>query len=700
MSLIRRGRTSVLVALAVFVLGLPLVWIKGKSQFTSEAVFQVWPHFQKNLTLEEELRLQSNSQYREFVNHLQQSVLRFDSLERALLRLRREGLNPCPPDEDARRCIERLQRILYVQAIPDTYMVKVGMTASSREPIDRVVNAVTDSFIETTRSEQLYGADGRMRKLEQHSQELREQISGFEQQRAGLAGKLGLTTFNDGSQNPYDAILSQARIRLDQLSGERTQAQAALQAWREQRETPALAGRTLLEVQSLDTSLATARVDSGKRLEELGRLLAGLAPGHPSYQSLRLEQDELQQRLRARERDSEQAARDAIERRLSATLAQARQAESEARERVQGIEGQASEFASHFREAMRLTAEIRTREKEIEQHRERLNFLVSERDAMGFVRIVTRALPPGIPMGIGKTRLLLALLAACLVLALVLPLVLDLLDGHVLAVGDAERAMGIAAAGWLVRIEDEATRLLAREQLRRLASTLLRHRGRGAAQAFGFSGVKVGSGASTLSLKLAVTLTQLGNRVLLVDANTYVGHGLIAGKEGVAGWSELLAGRCTPRDCVQRQEHEGVELAVVSFGDPEAGGLQRLDRLRAAIEQWSTDFDLLLFDLPPLLLSADAELLITPLGQVFLLVEAGVTTKSEVVQARGLLHQLDPAAVGLIVNKLPIESAGAELKSQMVEAITHERFHHVMSLSSLGLQLELLRLRLQRWRRH
>lgn len=97
LSLIRRGRVSVLVALVVFLLGLPLVWIKGQSQFTSEAVFQVWPHFQRNLTVEEELRLQSNSQYREFVNHLQQSVLRYDSMERALLQLRRDGLNPCLP---------------------------------------------------------------------------------------------------------------------------------------------------------------------------------------------------------------------------------------------------------------------------------------------------------------------------------------------------------------------------------------------------------------------------------------------------------------------------------------------------------------------------------------------------------------------------------------------------------------------------
>jgi Mrp family chromosome partitioning ATPase len=703
LSLIRRGRVSVLVALVVFLLGLPLVWIKGQSQFTSEAVFQVWPHFQRNLTVEEELRLQSNSQYREFVNHLQQSVLRYDSMERALLQLRRDGLNPCLPPEDARRCIERLQRVIYVRAIPDTYMVKVGMTASQREPIDRIVNAVTDSFLETTRNEQIYGADERLRTLEDNTQVLRGQISDFEHLRAELAGKLGLTTFNDGSSNPYDDILSQARLKLNQASDERSQAQAALQAWRRLREAPASAGRTVQEMQMLDASLNALRTEATRRQEEIGRTLAGLAPGHPAYEPALAEQKELRERLRAREAESDAAARQVIDLRLSATLSQASQAEADARARMQSIESQASEFATHFREAMRLTDEIRIREKEIDQLRGRINFLEGERNALGFVRIVSRALPPGIPMGIGKTRLLLALMAASLAVALGLPMVLDMLDRHVLAVGDAERAMGIAAAGWLVRIEDEGTRRLGRDQLRRLASTLLRNRARGASASFGFAGVKVGSGASTVAIQLAATLHGLGKRVLLVDANTFVGHSPL--QASGHGLCDLLAGISSPAHCVQQQEVEGCTLSVVPYAGAaglEAGhegeGLQRLDRLQAAIAQWSADYELVLFDLPPLLLSADAELLIDLLGQVFLVVEVGATTRGEVAQARALLHKLDPAAVGLIVNKLPLEVAGESVRQQMVEAITHERLGRFMSMSELRLQYELLRLRLQQWR--
>jgi hypothetical protein len=100
LSLQRHPRAAWLVAVLVLLAGLPFAWIRGQSHFNSEAVFQVAPTYMKNLDADKELELQSNSQYREFVNHLSNTVVRQDVLERAVADLKARGidLRPAGPD--------------------------------------------------------------------------------------------------------------------------------------------------------------------------------------------------------------------------------------------------------------------------------------------------------------------------------------------------------------------------------------------------------------------------------------------------------------------------------------------------------------------------------------------------------------------------------------------------------------------------
>jgi hypothetical protein len=79
-------------------------------------------------------------------------------------------------------------------------------------------------------------------------------------------------------------------------------------------------------------------------------------------------------------------------------------------------------------------------------------------------------------------------------------------------------------------------------------------------------------------------------------------------------------------------------------------------------------------------------------------VEAEVLTKADVVRARVQLERMDPDAVGLIVNKVPMESGGESIKSQLVETITGGKFNTFMSSSGMGLRWNLLLLKLQRIR--
>lgn len=691
LSLRKHYRLSIMIWLLVVLVGLPVAWIKGKSYFYTESVFQVSPNYMKTLSSDKEVEFQSNSQYREFVNHLSNTVKRYDVIQRALKKLREANLDVQPKALSERKFIEQLQKLVMVRAIPDTYMVRVGLEGQEKDRLADIVNAITTSFLETTKSEQIFGSVERVEALQANSDKLQLEITQLEAQRVKFSEQLGLTTFGENVVNPYDSMLSQARERHTVAAIERAQAQATLQAFLQQRETPSSAGRSILEMRLQDNGLQALRNEVVKRSEELGRATAGLEDKHPAKKPAQTELDAINKRLQSSEAAFEKAAFENIRTRLSATLQQTQQVEAEILLTMKTIEGQAAKYASGFQQAMRLTSDIQKREQEQKEVRDRLNYLQNERGAIGFVRLVTPALPAEMPLGVGKTKLLAVVLMLATALALLAPVALDLLDRRIYTVNDAEKLLGIPAAGWQLEVSDRAAELYAREQTRRFASTLIRNKARSGKLVFSFTSVKSFTSTESVIIDVTIALQQLGLRVLVVDANSFAPSPLF--NPTLAGLSDYLSGEAEIDGLVQPLARHEVTLSGVGFGTRPDAGIQRLDRLQQAMAQWREQFDFVLISLPPILLSADAELLIDALGQVFLVLEAQSVSKGEATRAKRLLEKIDPEAVGLFVSNIPMFRGGGYMQELMVETLARKSMGDFMSLSNLRLQFEVLKAR-------
>lgn len=691
LSLSKHYRLSAAIWLLVVLVGLPVVWIKGQSYYGVESVFQVSPNYMKILATDKEVELQSNSQYREFVNHLSNTVRRYDVLQRALKKLRDAKIDVQPKALSERKYIEQLQKTVTVKPVADTYMVRIGLEGQTKEPLSEIVNAITASFLETTKSEQIFGSVERVEALEANARKLQDEISALEAQRIQLSEQLGLTTFSDSTVNPYDSMLSHSREKYTSASIERAHAEATLQSFLAQRETPTSVGRSIMEMRLQDTGLQAMRNEVVKRSEEIARATTGLEDKHPARKPALAEYEVINGRLRAKEAEFEKAAFDNVKTRLLASLGQTKQVEAEILLGLKKIEGQAAEYARNFQKAMRLTGDIRKREQEQKEVRDRLNYLQNESGAIGFVRLVTPALPAEIPMGIGKTKLLLGLLLLACVLAVAAAIALDMVDRRIYTVNDAEKLIGIPAAGWQLDGNDLPSQMFAKEQTRRFASTLIRNKTRSGKNVFSFASVKTVGTATAVILDTAVVIQQLGLRVLVLDANSFSPSPAFSAQ--VPGLSEYLSQESALENIHQRVTHQDESLDGIGFGSQSSGGIQRLDLLKQAVSLWAEQYDFVLIDLPPLLLSADAELLIDALGQVFMVLEAQTVSKGEVTRAKRLLEKLDPEAVGLFVSSIPVFQQGGYMKELMVETLTKESFSHFMSLSNLRLQLELLRVR-------
>ncbi len=691
LSLRKHYRISLIISLLVMLVGLPVAWIKGQSVYSTESVFQVSPNYMKTLSSDKEVEFQSNSQYREFVNHLSNTVRRYDVIQRALKKLREANVNVQPKGMTERKYIERLQKLVTVRAIPDTYMVRIGFEGQEKESLDDIVNAITHSFLETTKNEQIFGSVERLEVLQGNATRLEQEITQLESQRVGLSELLGLTTFGENVVNPYDTMLAQAREQYASAARDRAQADATLQAFLAQRETPTSVGRSIMEMRLQDTGLQALRSEVVKRSEELGRVATGLEDKHPAKKPALDEYLAINKRLQTKEAEFETVAYGNLKSRLLASQQQTQKVEVEIRDGLKKIEGQAADYARNFQKAMRITDDIRKREQEHKEVRDRLNYLQNESAAIGFVRLVAIALPAETPQGVGKTKLLLLVFLLAGALALVAPIALDLSDNRIHTVNDAEKLMGISAAGWQVMNTDLPSEMFAKEQTRRFASTLIRNRDRTAKNVFSFASIKTAGGVDKLILNTAAALQQLGFRVLVVDANSFTPSTLF--KPDQPGLSNFLAGQAN-LDAVQHTlVYQGECLGAVGFGDQKFTGVQRLDLLQQAVAQWRQHHDYVLVALPPVLLSADAELLIGALGQVFMVLEAQSVSRGEVVRAKRLLEKLDPEAVGLFVNSIPMFEGGGYMQELLLETLTKHDFTRFMSLSNLRLQVALLHAR-------
>jgi Mrp family chromosome partitioning ATPase/capsular polysaccharide biosynthesis protein len=672
-SLKRHFHISILAWIVVVILGLPVVFIKGAPEYTAEAVFQVAPRYMKNLQSDPEVEMQSNSQYREFVNHLSKTVTRYDVLQKAIQALAARGVEVKPPKMTERKYIERLQKDIYVRAIADTYMVSVGLDVGSDDKliVHELINAVMASFIEISKTEQIYGSGERLNVLQDTGQKLQGEISEMEVERVTLGQKLGLTTFTDNATNPYDSLLAQARQKTADAEIERTKAKAIYQAFITQKEVPSDLGRSLLQIKLEDLGLQAVRVEVNKRVEELTQSIAGLEEKHPARGPATAEIKMLKNRLKAQEDEFDRKNFENYRARFQSNLDQKTQIRDELQNNLKQLEGQASEFARNFQRAIYLTKQIEERQERLKQIDDRLSYLETESNALGFVRLVTPAMPADTPKGLGHVKLLLAVIVAAFGAGLVLPIMIDMMDRRIRSVAEAENLLGIPSAGWQLLKVDEPTRQFALKQTRRFVSALIRTQTKFKRKVFAFTSVKANGGATQTILDSATDLIELGFKVLVVEANTFTAFSGF--DQFNPGLSDFLSAKAQPSELIHKYDHQTQTLDVIGIGAVASFGLQRLDRLQKIIQVWSDQYDYILFDLPPILLSADTEMLIEILGQVFLVVEAESVIKGEIMRAKRLLMKIEPEAVGLFVNKVPVFDGGGYMQDLIQETLTRSK---------------------------
>ena len=160
-----------------------------------------------------------------------------------------------------------------------------------------------------------------------------------------------------------------------------------------------------------------------------------------------------------------------------------------------------------------------------------------------------------------------------------------------------------------------------------------------------------GEGKTTIMANLAVTLTQTGASVLLIDCDMRrPSLHKIFKREKVPGLSEILAGDQRCDNIIQETEVKGLSFVPAGTSPPNPAELLGSSQMQEMLEALKPRFDHILLDAPPFLAVTDAPLLTKSADILLLVLESErvpVKTAQRTVEMLGIVNA--PVA-GVILN--------------------------------------------------
>ncbi len=649
-SLRRHKLAAALVFLAIACLGMPYAWVKGKSMYRAEGALYVSPRFLNNLETSEEHLLQSNTQYREYMQQQIRTVTRFDILMAAL---RRPGMMKLwkRSNETERQAAERLRAAVQLASVPDTYQISVALEGDKAAGLSELVNGLMEEFSTIAHKELMWDSDGRLAKLNGEKANLEAEIAGLMERKSGMSDKLGTTVFNDSIVNSYDKRLASALDSLEDAKRQRFAAEAAMSG----QAAPGVNASAMEKTMS-DSGLASLRGALSQRKATLLTQMQGLAPQHAGRIAAEKELREIDNQidqLTAQVQGRWQSGMQDINR---SRYEQAKQLEARIQSEVDTLRGQTEAFSRGYQSTLEISDEIARLRRRLNATEDRISFLNLETNAPGFIRVFSPALTPELPFQGGRKKLFVMVLLAALLIAAVVPTGIDMLDSRIMTAKELEMLAGLPVCG-AVAVSGAGPGEIG---VRRLAVILRRHLRNLPRKAVVLTGVSEAGDSAKVAFAAARELRSLGMRPLLLEARPGSG-------EDRPGLAELLAGEARIEDCIVPGMNGAPDSIPAGVALSEQD-LLPVDNLLSILEA-ASGYDMVLIDAAPVSHSLVTEELVRLSGAVLLVTAGAADTKKEFAAALSTLTRLQPEAFGTILNTVPVVSKSRKARTSKAKQL-------------------------------
>ncbi|MBW2624322.1 MAG: AAA family ATPase, partial [Deltaproteobacteria bacterium] len=330
--------------------------------------------------------------------------------------------------------------------------------------------------------------------------------------------------------------------------------------------------------------------------------------------------------------------------------------------------------------------------------------LIKKSEKLDEVSIVKPALLPDRPINPPRTvvNVIIGTIMG-IILGMVLALVFETFDTSIGAIEDVEEYLGVKVMGIVPfidfkEIRERLTELKRGERVDdsfvEKAARLVAHYSPKSAQAESFRALRTNiqfmgleqkiktvsctssspqEGKTAAAVNLAITVAQSGQKVLLVDADFR--KPLVAkifGLQGSPGLSDFILGNYEWRDVMRgiadlmtgKMSMDDVmltpgldNLCIITSGTHTANPSELIGagRVQEFLDQASEEFDLIIFDSPPILSASEAAVLAGKIDGVILVYKVGQVARGALKRAKDQLDTVRATVLGVVLNGLKAE---------------------------------------------
>jgi succinoglycan biosynthesis transport protein ExoP len=302
---------------------------------------------------------------------------------------------------------------------------------------------------------------------------------------------------------------------------------------------------------------------------------------------------------------------------------------------------------------------------------------VAENQNVGNARIVSKAIVPDKPSGSKKKLILGGGGVAGLMLGVALAFMIDMIDQSVKTVKEAKQLFGYTLLGVIPTMGKSKkcrlpfqtpaptpAKLVVRDQPQSpitQAYQMLRANLKFLSSDKPIKTIVLTSsvpeeGKTEVCANLAMAMVQVGQRVLLVDADMrYPSQHQFWQLTNSVGLSNVLVGETTVQMAVE-SVMPGLDVLAAGVIPPNPVALLDSKRMAALMEQFSKEYDAVIVDTPPLAGIADAPILGSLADGILLVVRPGLVDSGNAKAAKEFLARSGQQVLGFVANRVMVKN--------------------------------------------
>ena len=548
---------------------------------------------------------------------------------------------------------------LEVRPFRNTKLIEVVCQSTHPEEAALYANSITDAYEEFRRSEITGRSDAGLKVLDGEVQKQKKLVSEAAakvetlrrdlkiDELPGATAQVQSTTLSDMEIQRKEAALSE--LRSDMIS-RKVRLDKVADLTIEQLES------TLPALQLEDSTTASTKQQYLQALQVVASMQKqGYGKKHPEMQAAI--------RAVAERRDQLNKLVSGIRRALSIDL-------SVAQAKVESMEKEVSELRSQLRadrgdrlapyNEARRDLETQSQLLEVLESRYRQQSVESRIETRP-VQVVNRAEPgvrpvkPNLKLNLGLS------MVVGLILGLSLAFFIEYLDTSIKTMDDVERYLGVSVLAVIPKgakflSQDDPNSRFA-EGYRILCAKLNLTGARSSARSITVLSGGPGEGKSTTTFNLGWVCAQSGMKVLMVDGDIRRPNIHNALKiENTLGLGEYLAGQASLDELIQSTSIPNMEvLTAGNLGPEDLGGFSRA-RIASLLEICRPNYDVVLFDSPPVLGISDASVISQEVDVTLLLIQHRRYPRNVSQRAKRVIEDVGGKLFGVILNNVNIKT--------------------------------------------